>query len=486
MCRTFHIAGFVIASAVTLSASVANANDYCGWQERGSLDPGGATQALTVGDKVYLFGNGAFEEPSQLVRAYDPVSATWEARAPMPAAMNAFGLAELSEKIYRIGGNIDGTTVASADVYDPASDEWAPIADLPVPSEYVGVAVLDSKIYAIGGLSSSSEALDSVYAYDPAADEWAAVAPLHTGRLGHASVTVNGKIYAIGGQDDDVALLASVEAYDPVTDTWSFVSDMPQATAAFASVAYDGRIYVMGGGAGHISFTTLSSFLRFDPMTNGWVALAPMQSPTLMLGAAVFGNELLTFGGLSSAVDGLPLDGISAFPLAAKEGLLSRSFEEPEGENCPAGGTRVELGFDTSCNGELDDEDEPSVIYVCRGEDGAEAGEVLIESREEPSGENCPRGGTRVDAGNDIDGDGKLSSDETTTTTFVCDGRFGPKGALGEDGRDGRRGRSGSAGGGCSVTRVSAGGTGFVTSGAALLMLAWARRRAKPGDSKGR
>jgi len=475
-----HFAGVVIAGAVTFSSYAAHAAVSCGWKERGSLDEGGITQAVTVGDKIYLLGSGGFEAPSNLVRAYDPVTSTWEDRASMPGASMVFGAAELAGKIYRVGGIVDGTFAASADVYDPATDAWAPIADLPVESAYVTAASLDGKIYAIGGLSSSDEVLADVHAYDPATNQWSVVAPMKTARMGHASVTVNGKIYAIGGRGEGAAAYTSVESYDPTANEWSVVYALPRGRVGLTSVAFGGQIYVVGGMAGDLSgsVTVLSSVLRFDPTTKAREELASMRTASLVSGAAVFGNELFTFGGLSEPSGGV-LDGVAALPLATKNGLLSRSSEEPEGENCPAGGTRVEVGFDTSCDGELDDEDEPSVIYVCRGNEGTEAGDVLIESHDEPAGENCSHGGTRVDAGRDTDGDGKLSSDEVTTTTFVCEGGYGNRGADGADGLDGRDGMSGTPGSsGCSAAPGRAGSGAFLfASGIAALLWSRSRRR---------
>lgn len=475
-----HFAGVVIASAVTFSSFVAHADTVCGWQKRGSLDEGGLTQAVTVGDKIYLLGSGTYEAPSNLVRAYDPVTSTWEDRAPMSGASMLFGATELAGKIYRIGGIVDGAFAASADVYDPATDAWAPIADLPVESAYVTAASLDGKIYAMGGLSSSDEVLADVHAYDPTTDQWSVVAPMKTARLGHASVAVNGKIYALGGRGENDVAYATVEAYDPTANEWSVVGALPQGRIGFSSVAFGGQIYVLGGVAGTLSggVTVLSSVLRFDPATNAREELAPMQTASLVSGAAIFGNELFTFGGLADPSGGV-LEGVASLPLETKQGLLTRSSEEPEGENCPAGGTRIEVGFDTSCDGELDEGDERSVIYVCRGEDGTEAGRVLVESHDEPAGENCPRGGTRVDAGHDSDADGKLSSDEVTTTTFVCDGGYGHRGADGADGRDGRNGMSGATGSaGCSAAPGRAGsGALFFASGIAALLWSRSRRR---------
>ena len=50
--------------------------------------------------------------------------------------------------------------------------------------------------------------------------------------------------------------------------------------------------------------------------------------------------------------------------------------EEPKGENCAAGGKKIEVGFDANGNGTLDEEeiDPETVYYVCNGRDAEEAG----------------------------------------------------------------------------------------------------------------
>ena len=50
--------------------------------------------------------------------------------------------------------------------------------------------------------------------------------------------------------------------------------------------------------------------------------------------------------------------------------------DEPKGENCAAGGKKIEVGLDANGNGALDEEeiDLESVYYVCNGRDAEEAG----------------------------------------------------------------------------------------------------------------
>lgn len=476
--RHAQLSGFLVAGFVTLSASAEGTN-YCGWEDLAPLTTGGMVRAITLDETIYVLGGGTFNAPSKEVRAYDPAADDWQDRAPMTDAFSNFGLTELSGKLYRIGGNLSsGTVVASAETYDPQTDEWSSIADLPVMLGHLAAATLDGKIYAIGGWSNGGVA-DAVHAYDPATDEWTPVAPMNQSRAGHTAVTHNGKIYAIGGIINNSQVFANVEVYDATADSWSYLKPLPEARGLHASALAGGKLYVVGGLDGSLRPT--DSVFRYDPAIDDWLTLASLPTANASLGAAAFLDKVYAFGGLAGPLAGPEIADVRAISALGKDGLLTRSVEEPAGQNCPAGGTRVEVGQDTSCNGELDDADEPTVIYVCRGQDGTEAAEVLIESHEEAAGDNCPRGGTRVDAGHDLNGDGKLSSDEITATNFVCDGQYGAKGEEGGIGLDGRDGQTGAEGpGGCSTAPSGArSGAGFATGALALLMLGWARRRAK-------
>jgi len=70
------------------------------------------------------------------------------------------------------------------------------------------------------------------------------------------------------------------------------------------------------------------------------------------------------------------------------------------------------------------------------GADGSNGLTSLIVSSIEPNGLNCPEGGTRIDTGIDDNGDGALDSGEIDDTVFICNG------ADGNDGNDGTNGSS--------------------------------------------
>ena len=99
---------------------------------------------------------------------------------------------------------------------------------------------------------------------------------------------------------------------------------------------------------------------------------------------------------------------------------LSGIAVEAAGENCAAGGLKVTTGKDTDGNGTLDAAEVTGTDYVCNGETGAQGAAHISQSTEEPAGENCVRGGYRVDFGVDADGDGALTEAEVSATEYLC------------------------------------------------------------------
>lgn len=142
--------------------------------------------------------------------------------------------------------------------------------------------------------------------------------------------------------------------------------------------------------------------------------------------------------------------------------------EEPAGDNCAAGGSKIETRFDKNGNG-IFEESEISVNYVCNGEnpqgskgeqgrqgiagndgkDGADgakgergdkgeqgeqgiAGEqgetgsdgfdALVSMVDEAAGDNCENGGTKFMSGLDKDRNGVLDENEVQNSYYICNG----------------------------------------------------------------
>ncbi|MDO7849161.1 hypothetical protein Q5H92_22550 [Hymenobacter sp. M29] len=137
---------------------------------------------------------------------------------------------------------------------------------------------------------------------------------------------------------------------------------------------------------------------------------------------------------------------------------LVRTTAEAAGANCATGGTKIETGQDANSNGSLDASEITATRYVCNGAAGAPgsagsagaagtAGQnALVRTTAEAAGANCATGGTKVESGRDLNGDGTLNASEVTATSYVCNGAAGAPGAKGDKGTAGTAGTAGTTG----------------------------------------
>jgi hypothetical protein len=102
---------------------------------------------------------------------------------------------------------------------------------------------------------------------------------------------------------------------------------------------------------------------------------------------------------------------------------LVNTTTEPAGANCASGGTKIEVGLDMDGNGLLDSIEINSNLtkFVCNG--GSVTGiNSLINTIIEPAGANCANGGIKIEVGLDINNDGNLDSNEvqSSKTKYLC------------------------------------------------------------------
>ena len=114
-----------------------------------------------------------------------------------------------------------------------------------------------------------------------------------------------------------------------------------------------------------------------------------------------------------------------------------------------------------------EDEDPEPVIYA-----------PLVETNPEPAGENCPAGGLRVDSGLDANQSNRLEGDEITSTAYACNGVDGSQGADGSDGRPGSNGSDGRPGSNGSDGRPGSNGSDGTPGSSALVRVT----RLEPGE----
>lgn len=98
---------------------------------------------------------------------------------------------------------------------------------------------------------------------------------------------------------------------------------------------------------------------------------------------------------------------------------IVRVLAEPAGAHCGNGGQKILAGLDTNRNQVLEDSEATSTSYVCNGVNSLTRLSSL-PSTPNPGANQCLFGGTKVDSGLDLNGDGTLQSTEVQTTSVVC------------------------------------------------------------------
>lgn len=97
-------------------------------------------------------------------------------------------------------------------------------------------------------------------------------------------------------------------------------------------------------------------------------------------------------------------------------------------DNCPNGGFLLKAGNDNNENGLLDENEVSTINYLCHGENGQIASELLSKTETESEGDNCAIGGMIVYFGLDMNSDSELSEDEIQSSFILCHGSVGQDG----------------------------------------------------------
>ena len=110
----------------------------------------------------------------------------------------------------------------------------------------------------------------------------------------------------------------------------------------------------------------------------------------------------------------------------------------PNPSECGNGGFEISIGFDNTGDGSIDELLE--TLVICNGLDGASGSDgangtdgksLVIRKTAEPSSENCPSGGTYIEIGQDDNDNNAFDEGETDTDFYVCNGADGNNGSDG-------------------------------------------------------
>lgn len=222
----------------------------------------------------------------------------WFTRQPLNDPRDNFALTgyDLERRLYVIGGQRDGSTVATVDRYDPETNRWVTLTDKPTAVSYARAITLRGLIFVPGGEDSTGAVIDRLEIYDPREQRWYTGAALPAPRSRYTLAVWEGQLYLIGGWDG-ASIRNEVFIYDPILDRWETGPALPQSRRNAGAAIAGGRLYIIGGEGVN---GPLRESARLEPSTDPsrrWIAIAPLPQPIARPATIALSSTLLVFDG---------------------------------------------------------------------------------------------------------------------------------------------------------------------------------------------
>lgn len=291
---------------VSFKLSVKSSDQTIVWKKLTSFPKttsGGATP-IVLNNKIYYAPiSYAPRSGTSDFYSYDIPTDTWIRLTNMPEVRGNLAIAEVSGKIYAIGGGQRGVTKTNYE-YSPETNTWQTLDSMPTARQHIDCAVVDNKIYVIGGITSFTNITKKNEMYDPETNTWSEMAPIPSLRNCPAIVAKDSLIYVIGGAGSENSIwktIATVECYNTKTDEWTTKSDLPIPLFAPGAVVIENKIIVLGGQ--DQSGKSLSSVFIYDIESDTWENTTALPMINCFAGYASVGNKIYVIGGTTSDPD---------------------------------------------------------------------------------------------------------------------------------------------------------------------------------------
>jgi membrane protease YdiL (CAAX protease family)/N-acetylneuraminic acid mutarotase len=222
------------------------------WATKAPLPEPRASLGVAVLDgKIYAVGGERDGAPVAAASVYDPATDSWSALPPLPEGRTDLAAAGANGKLYVLGGTtVAGTAprrpgLATVSVYDPATKQWSAAPAMPTARSGLATVTVSDMIYALGGQQDGTS-LKAAERFDPRANAWSAVAPLRDARRNLAATSRENTIYAAGGIGTAESS-NTLQVFDIAANKWSNGSDLVAGSSGLGIAAVNGKLYTVGG-----------------------------------------------------------------------------------------------------------------------------------------------------------------------------------------------------------------------------------------------
>ena len=161
------------------------------------------SEAICVDEDLYVFG-GLDDIYNCTISAekFSPLIMTWNKVADMYDERDGFCACMFIEKVFVIGGMVDGTASDSCLQFDTKDYSWEEVVGMKEARIRAACTVFEGIIVVGGGYNINIGDLNSVESYDVAEITWTAMTNMIEQRFGDSLVSVKNKLFVLGGNND--------------------------------------------------------------------------------------------------------------------------------------------------------------------------------------------------------------------------------------------------------------------------------------------
>ncbi len=171
---------------------------------------------VASGGKIYAIGglegtDDSNFKNSNTIEVYDPKTKSWTILTYLSPPRHGHSAIAYGNKLLVVGGYSDSGPMALVQEYDIASQSWLKKTDMPTPRGFFGLVQIDQKIYAIGGRVPDNRGPIAVF--DISNNSWQKLNPLIHKRNRFGITSMEDNIYIVGGEKNPKSVLVGTFIY---------------------------------------------------------------------------------------------------------------------------------------------------------------------------------------------------------------------------------------------------------------------------------
>jgi N-acetylneuraminic acid mutarotase len=160
--------------------------------------------AVTHDEKIFVLGGLGGENDRSyvnlnLVEYYETEQNRWTIAQSMSIAKHGHAAIINNDHILVAGGYTDSGVTGGVDQYHFTTQTWMSLQDMPTPRGFFGIANINQKIYTIGG--RVKEIFAPVERYQPEKNKWTSMSPIEIWRNRFGMTSIGNTIYIMGGEE---------------------------------------------------------------------------------------------------------------------------------------------------------------------------------------------------------------------------------------------------------------------------------------------